>query len=807
MGWSLEHLMSPKKTRQKRPKKKKRSPKGRRWLRRALGVVVLGSIAALAWLIWPFWQLSGQFATHPTEQPSRLYGRAPTIVPGWTVKHLTAELERAFYLEIGANAGRRLVPGTYRLDGGTLDIFRRGFQVPEGSAGGDHLRAHLAGGKVRSLELAGRPVSAAYLDPPLIASFYGDDLRERRPFVSIDAEIPEDLILAVLAIEDSNFLNHKGISVTSTLRAAWANFRQGEVSQGGSTITQQLVKNLYLTPERTLVRKIREAILAILLELRYEKRDIFRAYLNEIYWGRSGSVHLMGVGAAAWAYFGKEPAQLRLEESALLAGIIQSPANYSPWRHPERAKKRRNAVLARLAQLEWMEASRLAAAAARPVEVRRGPMVARRAPYFADAMAEEARRRFGIEALRDTGYALFSSLDPQAQTAAEEAVSWGIEALEKGWEKGRGKSLQAALVSVDPATGGILAYVGGRGYSQSQFDRVAHARRQPGSAFKPVVYAAAFAEHAATPASIFDDAPFEVVYDGKTWSPKNSDDLYHGPVSARVALEKSYNVPTAQLALRTGLGAIVDLAHAMGIRGRIDPFPALALGTMEATPLEMATVYATLAAGGVRPPVHGLEAAFDRQGTRLGGGALPPPKRVLDENVAFLVTHVLQGVLDRGTGRGARQQGIEDPLAGKTGTSNDRRDSWFAGYAPDRATLVWVGYDDNTRTHLSGARAALPIWSRFTFKVRPPGGSPGFAAPPGVVGAWIDPESGGLATDRCPETRAEFFLEDFPPGELCPLHGGRRARPLEQPEGIEIPEEGRRHPFKQWLRMMRKKGS
>lgn len=770
----------------------------RRWLLAFL----LAAVAGLAWLIWPFWQLAGQLAAHPTKQPSRLYGRAPALSTGeaWTTERLAGLLEETGYLRAD---GSGPAPGTFRVGSGWVEVHRRSFPAADGPAGGDRLRIVLADGRIRALEVAGRPVASAQLDPPLIASYYGPDLRERRPVKSIDAELPEDLILAVLAVEDATFLSHQGISPTGILRAAWTNFLEQEVRQGGSTLTQQLVKNLYLTHERSWARKTQEAVLAVFLELRYDKRAIFRAYLNEIYWGRSGSVNLMGVGAAAWAYFGKEPAQLTLAESALLAGMIQSPAQYSPLSAPERARDRRNRVLERLGELRWVELERLKRAAAEPVVTRRRPLVARHAPYFADAMAGEARERFGVGELNDAGYVLLSTLSESDQAAAEEAVGWGVEALENGWEKGRGKTLQAALVSVDPRDGGLTAYVGGRDYAASQFDRVSQARRQPGSAFKPVVYASAFAEHSATLASIFDDAPFVVSLRGQEpWNPQNSDGEYHGRVTVRNALERSLNVPTAKLAIRTGLDPIIELARRMGIRGRIPPYPALALGSMEATPLEMATVYATLAGGGVRPPVHGLAAVLDREGRRVPGKALPPPERVLDEDVAFLVTHVLQGVLDRGTARDARRQGIADPVAGKTGTSNDGRDSWFAGYSPERATLVWVGYDDNSKTRLSGTRAGLPIWARFTHKVRPRDGFLPFTMPPGVVGAWIDPASGTLARRRCPQVIAEFFLREFPPGELCPLHGGR---PLDQPEGIEVEPDDDKHPFGRWLRMLKGK--
>ena len=785
--------------------------RGRILLILGLAILVVGT-----WLFLPFWQLSGQFGTNPQKQPSRLYGRSPILVSGDGpgLDEVVARLEASGYdAAPSAAASSDVAParGTYRRGDDWLEIHRRIFPTAAGPTGGDHLRLTFRGRALASLHLDGRRVSEALLDPPLVASFYGAELQERRP-MALD-ELPEDLILAVLAIEDAHFLEHGGVSLRGIFRAMWANLRAKRFEQGGSTLTQQLVKNIYLTHERTLVRKAREAVLALLLEWRYDKRLILQAYLNEIYWGRSGSVHVMGIGAAAWAYFNKTPAQLTLAESALLAGMIQSPLRYSPIRHPEEAKERRDQVLERLAQLNWLDRERLERAALEEVAAVPG-RVARQAPYFADAVAEEARRRFGITDLRDAGYLLVSTLDLRDQERAEDAVAWGVGALEKGWEKGHEVDgpLQSALVSIDPQRGDILAYVGGRDYGESQFDRVAHARRQAGSAFKPIVYAAAFAEGVAYPGSILDDEPYTVVLDGREWSPRNSDGTYRGPVSARTALEKSLNVPTARLAVATGMEHVVDMARRMGIVSHLDPYPALSLGAMEITPLELATVYATLAAGGVRPPVHGLDAVFDRSGKRVESGGvvgvgasgedLPPPQRVMSRQVAFLVTQVLQGVLDRGTAKDVRAQGIQDALAGKTGTTNSRRDSWFAGYSPERATLVWVGYDDNSKTRLSGARAALPIWARFVAGVRPAGGFGAFTPPPGVALAWIDPETGGLATRRCPRVTQEWVLRSSTPLELCTVHGGR---PLEQPEGVEV-EERDRHPFQRWLDRLRGKG-
>lgn len=781
----------------------------RRNLRIALGVAVVLLVALAAWLFLPFWQLSGQFGSAPTQQPSRLYGAPPVVEPGGEVtrERIVEHLRSQGYREVASTPPHS---GTFRRDGGSLEIYRRVFPSPRGPVGGDLLRVGFRGRRVASLvrlhdgsdEVAAKELSGVWLDPPLVASYYGPGLQDRRPVELSD--LPEDMILAVLAAEDSNFLEHLGVSPLSILRAAWVNVRAGGVVQGGSTLTQQLVKNIYLTHERRIQRKVREALLSVLLELRYEKSQILQAYLNEIYWGRSGSVDVMGVGAAAWAYFRKRPAELTLGECALLAGMIQSPARLDPTRHPEAARARRDEVLGRLAQLDWVEDERAAAAAERPVEPWKKPLLAREAPYFADFAAEEASVRFSVSELADAGYVLHSTLSLHDQRIAEEQVDAGLQALEAGWEKNRasGTSLQAALVSLDPEDGAVLAYVGGRDYATSQFDRVRSARRQAGSSFKPIVYAAAFESRSAHPSSFLEDAPYTVELADRNWSPQNSDGEYHGWVTAREALERSLNVPTARLAVRVGLGSIVDMAGRLGVESELDPYPALALGAMEVTPLELATVYSTLAAGGVRTRPHALVSVFDRQGNRLEGEALPEPRRVLDADVAYVLTRVLQGVIDHGTGRAARRDGLLDPLAGKTGTTNSRRDSWFAGYAPERATLVWVGYDDNSRTRLSGSRAALPIWTAFTYRVRPPGGFAEFPMPDGIVLAEIDPRTGGLAHFRCSERREEVFLADFLPGPLCadddPFWRQRR--------GLERRRPDRRNPFERILDVLRGRG-
>ncbi|HET9226484.1 MAG TPA: PBP1A family penicillin-binding protein [Thermoanaerobaculia bacterium] len=715
-----------------------------------------------------FWTLSRQFPRAPFKQPSRLYVTPTQLETGMpeTAAELIAELEAAGYRE-----GDYSKTGFYNQEGPRVSVNLRRFPTPGGEAGGHVAEITLGGGQVRGLKVDGRKTEGLTLEPPLLASFYGPDMNERRP-VTLE-EMPEYVHQAVLAAEDDAFFTHPGVSPTGIGRALWVNLRGGELQQGGSTITQQLVKNLYLSSKRSLVRKAKEAWIAVLIEARFSKERILEAYLNEIYWGKSGPANVLGLGAASWAYFGKHPSQLTLAEAATLAGMIQSPGNYLPTQRPEKAVERRDWVLDRMAELGWATPEQIAAAKTEPLKVSPETVNARpHAPYFAELAEKEAEERFDVDDLHDGGYLLFSTLRWRDQKQAERAVRNGLAGLENGLERrNRSKGpLQASLLSVDPRDGAILAYVGGRSWSLSQFDRVTRARRQAGSAFKPVVYAAAFEESVISPASMLKDSPITVKAKGLSWKPQNYDRGFRGMVTARTALEQSLNIPTVRLALQVGLTRVVDLAQDMGFRAKFDTVPSLALGAFEATPYEMAQVYATFANEGARPDLHGLAAVKDRFHEEILGDDLSSPQRVMPAPASFLVTSILQGAMDRGTASAARSYGIRDRLAGKTGTTNDRRDNWFAGYSPDRVSVVWVGYDDNARTRLSGAKAALPIWARFTAAVRPIGGYVPFTPPRGIVTQTVDPTTGQIATEACPYRVSEFFAEWQSPTETCLRH-------------------------------------
>jgi penicillin-binding protein 1B len=777
------------------------SPARQRLVIAGLAVSALLFLGGFAFAI-SLWHISRKFPAPPYKQPSRLYAAAPVLTPGepFTADEMVAELKDTGYREAqgeavqGEAAGSAspggIPRGTFRRDGDRVEVDLRRFPTPDGAAAGGPVEVAFQGGRVAAVRVNGQPARSATLEPPLLASFYDKQSEERRP-VTLD-ELPDKVVKTVLAAEDSGFYLNPGVSPTGIARAFWVDLRGGEKQQGGSTITQQLVKNVYLSSRRTFRRKAEEAAIAMMLELRHGKQAILAAYLNEIYLGHSGSANLIGIGAAARAYFGRDAAELSLAQAATLAAMIQSPAGNSPLEHPDKALARRNWVLQRMGVLHWATPEQVAQAQAEPLGVDPQPVESRPiAPYFANAAETEARTRFNLDDLGGKGYLLFSSLRWSDQRRAEAAVAQGLSGLDGGKGKNR---LQSALLSVDPRDGAVYAWVGGRDYEKSQFDRVVQARRQVGSAFKPVIYAAALTQGVVTPASLLNDSPIDVRIGTASWRPQNYDRTFRGWVTARTALEESLNVPTVRVALQVGMPQVVALAKEMGLAEELEPRPSLALGAFEASPFEMSEVYSTLAAGGLRPAVHGLAAVIDRDGEAVTGDDLPSPHRAMPVESAYLVTSMLQGVLVRGTAAAAHSLGVDGPLAGKTGTTNDRRDNWFAGYSPERVTVVWVGYDDNAPTTFSGARAALPIWSKFTAAVRPAAGYSNFPRPSGIVEATVDPTTGQLATPLCPYRVTELFAEWAAPTEPCERHspGATQTADIALGQPLIDPDTGQR---------------
>lgn len=573
---------------------------------------------------------------------------------------------------------------------------------------------------------------------------------------------PRPVVDAVLVAEDRRFFQHRGIDVPAVVRAVTANARHGEIRQGASTITQQLARTLFLTQERGWGRKLHEAALAFLLEFRYSKPRILEAYLNTIYLGQDGDVAVHGLPAAARHFLGKDLAAVRADEAALLAGAISSP-NKTLGERSNRARAARASVLSEMRRQGLLDEARLRDAMARPLPTETG-RASLRAPYFVDLARDEIGRRLALPSTGEVRIA--TSLDPALQRAAERAVQDGLDRIER--RRGRQSGgIEAALVAIEPASGQIRALVGGRRYLESPFNRATKAARQPGSLFKPLVYLTAFElgrrgqSSPITPASLVSDEALTVQAGGRTWTPKNVDGRLLGNVTVRRAVEESRNIPAVRVALDVGLDRIVEVAQRLGIRSPLVPVPSLALGTSEVTLLEITGVYAALANNGVRMAPTTLAAGAPSAGAHVTV-PLPAATAAVSAESAFLVTHLLRGVMRHGTGRGSLRWGLSEVTAGKTGTTDDLRDAWFVGYTPDLALGVWVGRDDGSPLGLSGAEAALPIWAAtMTAAVRQTPPKP-FTPPPGVVLVSVDRETGASPSFWC--DRALMVEEAFRAG-------------------------------------------
>jgi 1A family penicillin-binding protein len=775
------------------------------YLKIGFGIFAFCLVVCAAWLIALDREVVNGFEAHLHRQPAVIYASRLTIRPGEALDHdaLTTRLER---LGFQAAPDEPAGPGEFHwTEPDLLQVALRPSDalLPSGPAlppSGRLVTLTLRAGEVTAVRASDQSLAAALLiDAEPLGVIAGAHRLSMRP-VRL-AEAPPVLLFAILTMEDRRFWTHHGIDLRAMGRAALADWRAGRIVEGGSTLTQQLVKNLFLGHEQTLRRKATEAVMALLLEAHYSKETIFEAYLNSIYFGpRTGAVGegaqaVIGVGEAAEFYFGRPVSRLSVAEQALLAAMIKSPARYAPGHGHEgdgAAQLRRDLVLRRLADARIIAPAVSRAAQAEPVTAAApAALMQGSAPYVVDwvtQLLEERAAADGRVTAAPPGSRIVTTIDPALQQAAEAAVHDGLAQLDTVTAAPRhsnraGKAvpdepLQAALVAIDPRTGAIKALVGGRDYRQSQFNRVVQARRQPGSLFKPVVYLAALerAEDGSPPftlASIVPDEPITLDAGGKAWTPKNIDLTYRGPVTFRQVAERSLNAATVQIAATVGFDRIVEMARLTGASGdrTLPALPSIALGALEASPLEMATAYATLADHGTRiePSVVDLMVEPDR------GMAVPWPAAAatpaVSPEAAYLVTSLLTGVIDRGTGRMVRVLGFDRPAAGKTGTSSGLRDAWFAGYTPELVTLVWVGYDQPRPIGLTGAQAALPIWTRFMQQALEGDAVSSFTPPSGVVSRRIDPSSGTLASWKCADGVPEWFLAGTEPTDPCSGRG------------------------------------
>jgi penicillin-binding protein 1B len=610
----------------------------------------------------------------------------------------------------------------------------------------------------------GKSISLLEIEPEEIMLFFGRE-RESRRLVSIQ-KVPEHFIHAVLAAEDHRYFQHWGIDPRGILRALITNLRHGAIRQGGSTITQQLAKNYFLTPDRSLVRKFQEALLAIVMECNYSKHEILEIYLNEIYLGQKGSVAVNGIGEAAYFYFGKPVQELSLSEVATIAGLIKAPNHYSPYIDKNACRRRRNSILKAMQSRGWISDAQLQAHTKTPVITAGYTIYGKQAPYFIDYLAQQLTTLYKPEELASLGLSIYTTLDPQVQMAAEKALRKELSRLENKIvalkRKSSDKKLQGAVVVMQPKTGHILAMVGGRNYGKSQFNRITQSRRQPGSAFKPFVYVTGLDTF--TPITILSNTPKTYKVDGKTWAPKNFEHHAKKQVSVRSALENSDNLATVDLAMQIGLKPIIETATRFGFSTPFKPYPSLSLGAFEVIPIELARAYCAFAAGGMMPFPLGLKAVIDENGHVLERRHLKM-ERLISPEKAFMITSLLRGVVENGTGRTLGNKGISWPVAGKTGTTNNSRDAWFIGYTPDILALVWVGFDNGDSIKATGAQAALPIWAELMKAIPHQISHKGFRVPDGIVTRMICDEDGKpVVSQNCAKPRKEFFLaENAPP--------------------------------------------
>jgi penicillin-binding protein 1A len=589
---------------------------------------------------------------------------------------------------------------------------------------------------------------------------------ERRIFVPLH-QIPKVLRDAVIATEDARFYSHHGVDPTGIARAIYQNFRRGRIVEGGSTITQQLAKVLFLTPDKSLERKLKEAVLALTLEHRYSKDRILELYLNQIYFGQGA----FGVEAASRTFLGKSVTDLTLAESALLAGLPKAPATYSPFEHPDAAKRRRATVLARMVETGVLKADQAkrasqAALALVPPERRRTT-----GQYFLEYVQQHLEQQYGADVVFKGGLQVYTTLSPSMQLKAETSVREGLRALEarrQASAKSRGDTdlierPEGALVAIEAQTGYVKAMVGGYDFFKSEFNRAVQARRQPGSAFKPFVFIAAL-ESGMTPASVVDDSPVEypIGKSGKPWKPDNYDRKFRGPITYQQALEESINVATVKVQEQVGIRRTVDVARRLGVESPLGDNLSLALGTSDLTLLELTSAYSALANQGtwVRPTA--IRYVLDAQGKLLEENA-PQGKQVLSPSVAYVITHMLKGTIERGTGTAARALGR--PAAAKTGTTNDYSNAWFVGYTPRLATGVWVGYDRprSLGRDETGSRVAVPIWTAFMGQVLAGTPSEDFAIPEDVVVAPVDLNPGA----GCGRPVLMAFVAGTEPKAIC----------------------------------------
>lgn len=695
--------------------------------------------------------------------PARVYARPVELYAG-------VDVDRARFQQLMKHLryrqdSRLATEGTYYASGGLFRLRTRNFFFWDGEQPGRRVQVSFSSRGVSSLKdlQTGRDLPILRLDPVQIGSFHPGH-NEDRILVRLD-QVPDSLVDALLATEDRDFYSHFGVSLRGIARAMWANIRAGAVVQGGSTITQQLVKNFYLDSERSLRRKLNEAIMSVILESRYSKDEILEAYLNEIYLGQEGARAIHGFGLASQFYFDRSVKDLELHHTALLVALLRGASFYDPRRFPDRARERRDQVLEKMRSMGAISDARARAAAAKPLDVRkRGRMATTRYPAFMDLVRRQLREQYRDEDLTSEGLRILTTLDLHVQQRLESVASSQLARMEKRRGVNR---LQVASVVTRREGGEIVALLGGRNARFAGLNRAVDIKRMIGSLVKPAVYLTALNHPGRyTITSRVNDTAIRMKAGGKVWSPRNFDRKEHGAIPMHQALAKSYNLATVRIGMDLGVAHVVKTLRNMGMQKEVNAYPSVLLGAVELSPVEVTRIYQTLSADGFSTPLRAIQAVTASDGSALQRYPLSM-RQTLDPGAVFIVNTILQEVMQGGTGRSAYSVlPAGHKAAGKTGTTNNLRDSWFAGFTGDFLAVVWVGRDDNKSTGLTGSSGALQIWSRLMAGVS---SQPlDLIAPDTVEWAMIDPESGLRAGKSCAGAREYPFIRGSAPLDSAP---------------------------------------
>jgi penicillin-binding protein 1B len=719
---------------------------------------------------------------------AKIYALPKTVRDGEQIgaREIAMDLQRAGYAE---KEGESKL-GSFRVskDGIEITPGLESYHSPEPA------RISIHDGQVDKISSNGNDLSAYELEPQLVTALFDAGQRSKRELVKYD-DIPPQMVQAVLAIEDRRFFEHSGVNFLRMAEAAWIDVVRGRHEQGGSTLTMQLSRGFFLTPEKTIKRKLTEMLIAEELEQKFTKKQIFEFYANWVDLGQRGSFAISGFAEASKAYFNKDLKDITLPEAALLAGIIQRPSYLSPYRHAERALERRNLVLESMVETHAITREQADKAKAAPLKLAPPNVEASDAPYFVDMVRDQLISKFNENELNDQSYRIYTTLDPDLQKAAAQSVEMGIKLVDEQVKKLRtrkvkvgkkfettvapGPQAQVAMVVLDPHTGAVLALVGGRDYGWSQLNH-AVAKRPTGSIFKPFVYATAMntaldgSQAVFTPASVVTDAPSSFAYGDQIYEPRNYKEEYHGDVSLRYALAMSLNNATVKVAEQVGYDKVVTLAKSAGIAS-VKATPAMALGSYDASPLDMTGAYTVFANNGIRLSPVLLRSVRNGKGDVIANYTTDQ-RQVLDPRIAYVMTNMMEGVINNGLGYTAvRLRGFTSPAAGKTGSSHD---GWFAGYTSNLLCIVWVGYDDYSDLRLSGAMTAAPIWTEFMKKASALSryaDMRGFQQPTGVVDVQLDKITNRLATPTCPDDYVSAFVAGTEPRDTCDAQEGMKG--------------------------------